>query len=739
MDELLTLTGSVSRVIYHNDTNGWGVFTLELNALVTDDEGCVWNRPTVQGFFPALVEGQELRVSGEFVTDKKFGRQFKAEKVSQVMPIDKEGIERYLASGLIRGSGPAMAAAIVAHFGTDTPDVIENHPERLREVSGIGKKKANTIAAFWKEQRDSLEIMSMLSCIDVSMTTVMKVLAQYGASLAVEIIQTNPYQLAYDIRGIGYKKADVLAQKIGVRYDDPKRIEAATLYTLTEAADNEGHVFLPRNVLVSRSMELMELEPGQEHLVDGVLDNLIATDEKIVCVDGDSVYLDRLFWAENGTVEQIQRLMNPLTWKSITSVDDLALKYFLNDDQAQAVSIALRKPVSILTGGPGTGKSYTMKALIGELDRLGKKYVLCAPTGRAAKRLAEATDKEAKTIHRTIGFIPGDTELDEIEKEIENETKAEDEKREIDRADFVIVDESSMVDISLAYRLLRAVPTGAHILLVGDVDQLPPVCAGNFLRDMIDAGIVPVTRLDKIYRQAAGSNIIVNAHAVNEGELPTATQGDGDFFIIKSQDGQESADAVVSLVKTRLPAHYHISSDDIQVLSPMHKGDAGVKALNERLQAALNPPEEWKTEVRLFGRLFRFGDRVMQTRNDYKRGVFNGDMGRIAGVYLDEEELLVDIEGRGVVYPFREADQLVLGYASTVHKSQGSEYPCVVMVMLTDQYVMLQRNLLYTGITRARKLFVMLSNEKALRIAVSNNRIAQRYTGLARKLEAAHR
>lgn len=727
--ESLTLTGVVSRIIYHNETNGWGVIVLDLFEPVMDDRDSLMDHCTVQGFFPPLLEGTELRVSGTFVTDKKYGRQFKAETVSQVMPIDEEGIERYLASGLIRGAGPALAAAIVACFGKDTLDVIENHPERLREVSGIGYKKANTIAASWKEQRDSLEIMGMLSCIDVSMSVVMKILAQYGASLAVQIIQTNPYQLAYDIRGIGYKKADALAQKIGVRFDDPKRIEAATLFTLTEAADNEGHVFLPRQVLIGRAMELMELEPGHEKLVGGVLDDMIANDEKIVCLDGDAIYLNKLFWAETGTVEHVQRLLSATSWKSFSSVSDLALAHFLNDDQAQAVSIALRKPVSILTGGPGTGKSYTMKALIRELDRLGKRYVLCAPTGRAAKRLSEATDKEAKTIHRTIGYIPGEDGEDEQEQE------DGDEKREIDRTDFVIVDESSMVDIGLAHRLLKAIPSGAHILLVGDVDQLPPVCAGNFLRDMIDAGIVPVTRLNQIYRQSAGSNIIVNAHAVNEGEMPTATTGD--FYILKAQSGEESADQVVSLVQTRLPAHYHIRPDEIQVLSPMHRGSAGVKALNERLQAALNPPADWKPEVRLFGRLFRHGDRVMQTRNDYKRGVFNGDMGRIVEVDLEGEELMVDVEGRGVIYPFREADQLVLGYASTVHKSQGSEYKCVVMVMLTDQYVMLQRNLLYTGITRARKLFVMLSSEKAIRIAVGNNRIAQRYTGLARKLEAA--
>ncbi len=721
-----TLTGSVNKVIFHSETNGFGVILLDLLEPVLDSDGHMLLDTVVQGFFPAVVEGLELRVSGDFVDDQKYGRQFKAESVSQIMPIDAQGVERYLASGLIKGVGPAMASAIVHHFGDDTLKVLEDDPERLREVDGIGWKKARMIAESWGEQRDSLEIMGMLSCIDISMSIVMKILKQYGASLAVEVIQTNPYQLAHDIRGIGYKKADLLARKIGVRYDDPRRIAAAAVFTLTEAADNEGHVFLPRNVLVSRAMELMEFEPGQQSLVKGVLDDMIAAQDKVHCDDGESIYLNALYWAETGTVEQVQRLTTAFTWKATISPDDLVQSYFLNDDQALAVSIALRKPVSILTGGPGTGKSYTMKALIGELNRLGKKYVLCAPTGRAAKRLAEATDKEAKTIHRTIGYIPGEDEGTEgIEAESGN--------RDIDHTDFVIVDETSMVDIGLAHRLLKTIPTGAHILLVGDVDQLPPVCAGNFLRDLIDAGIVPITRLNKIYRQAADSNIILNAHAVNEGELPTVTSGD--FYIIKTVNGEETADQVVSLVKTRLPAHYHFHPDEIQVLSPMHKGDAGVKALNDRLQAALNPPADWKPEVRITGRLFRHGDRVMQTRNDYKRGVFNGDMGKITEIDPEGEELIVEIEGRGVVYPFRDTDQLVLGYASTVHKSQGSEYKCVVMVMLTEQYVMLQRNLLYTGITRASKLFVMLSNEKALRIAVGNNRIAQRYTHLAQKLE----
>jgi len=446
------------------------------------------------------------------------------------------------------------------------------------------------------------------------------------------------------------------------------------------------------------------------------------------------IYLRWLWRAEEGAVDHLVRLLTEPTWTVNLPAYDIeadAELAELNADQREAISIALRCPVSILTGGPGTGKSFTMKALISELEKRKKSYVLCAPTGRAAKRLAESTGREAKTIHRTIGYIPGESSDDEDDDGFLEAYLDEREKREIDTANFVIVDEASMVDISLANRLLKAVPNGAHLLLVGDVDQLPPVGAGNFLRDAIDSGSIPVTRLTQIYRQAAGSNIIVNAHAVNQGRTPTAVNGD--YFVLKAENGEDAAAQVVDLVVKRLPA-YGLKPSDVQVLSPMRRGPAGVKALNEALQAALNPENLFKPEVRLAGGLFRLGDRVMQTKNDYDRGVFNGDVGQIVDINLAGRELIVDVEGKGVVYPFQEADNLVLAYASTVHKAQGSEYPCVVLVMLTEQYVMLQRNLLYTGITRAKRLFVMLSSEKAVQLAVHNNKVAKRYTRLAVKL-----
>lgn len=726
----LTLTGTVDKIIYHDPTSGYGVVVFDLHEPVEDAAtGEKRNTVVMPGTFHELVEGLELQADGDFVTDRRHGRQFKAVTVSQIMPTDEDGIERYLASGMVAGVGPTLAGEIVRKFGKDTLDVLENDPGRLEEVCGIGQQKATTIAASWREQRDAQQIIGLLSRVDLSMNIAMKILKKYGASQAVEIVQNNPYQLMYDINGIGFKKADALARKMGVRYDAEIRVQAAILFALSNAAEAEGHVYLPRPILIERVLSLIGLSLEEQPIVEQAIDQLLMEfEEKIVAAENDALYLGRLFRAEDGACRHIQRLLSAPPWKLGVMQQYLPMTGDLNPDQVKAIEMALTNPVSVLTGGPGTGKSYTMKALIQELEKMGKRPVLCAPTGRAAKRLTEYTGKEAKTIHRTIGFIPGQ----DPDEEDDAEENAEDGKRDIDKADFVIVDEASMIDISLANRLLKAVPTGAHLLLVGDVDQLPPVGPGNFLRDLIDSGVVPLTTLDQIYRQEADSNIITNAHAVNRGEMPPAVTGD--FFVLKTDHGAGAADQVVSLVKDRLPGYNNLQAEQIQVLTPMHKGAAGVTALNERLQETLNPPSFLKPEMRLNGTLFRVGDRVMQTRNDYDRGVFNGDVGRLIEINLAGRELIVEVEGRGITYPFQEADPLVLAYASTVHKAQGSEYPCVILVMLTEQHIMLQRNLLYTGITRAKKLCVMLSNDQALRIAVKNNRVARRFTGLTTRL-----
>ncbi|HPH94358.1 MAG TPA: ATP-dependent RecD-like DNA helicase [Anaerolineaceae bacterium] len=739
----IKLVGRVGKIIYRNPANDFAVIVLDLSEPTSNPEtGILQNSVKVQGIFPTLAEGLDLEVTGEYGVTK-YGRQFKAETITQIMPADLAGIERYLASGLVDGIGPTLAKAIVEMFGEETLDVLDNAPERLKEVHGIGEVKSALIAASWQEQQHVQEIVGMLSCIEISLNTAQKILKKYGAAGAVEIVRTNPYQLAYDIEGIGFKKADALARKMGLAYDDPNRLQAAVLFALTEAAEKEGHVYLPKGGLIERVLELTgleaEMETGQKHLVESAIVALQKEDhqgKRAVQVTADRVdeveviYLRWLWRAEKGVVDHLVRLLTESTWTvNLPAYDTEADTELgeLNDDQREAISTALSEPVSILTGGPGTGKSFTMKALIGALEESETTYVLCAPTGRAAKRLAESTGRGAKTIHRTIGYVPGEADEDDGFDEYPDDR----EKREIDTAEFVIVDEASMVDISLANRLLKAIPNGAHLLLVGDVDQLPPVGAGNFLRDAIDSGVIPVTRLTQIYRQAAGSNIIVNAHAVNQGRTPTAVNGD--YFVLKAENGEEAAAQVVDLVVKRLPA-YGLKPSEVQVLSPMHRGPAGVKALNEALQAALNPANLFKPEMWLGGRLFRVGDRVMQIKNDYDRGVFNGDVGQIVDINLAGKELIVDVEGKGIVYPFQEVDNLVLAYASTVHKAQGSEYPCVVMIMLTEQYVMLQRNLLYTGITRAKRLFVMLSTEKAVQLAVRNNKVAKRYTGLAVKL-----
>jgi len=721
------LKGSVGRIIFHNAVSGYAVVVFDLREPIADPgTGLMKNTVIAQGNFLSLGEGIDLAITGEFIMDRKYGRQFKVKTVSQVLPVDVAGIERYLASGVVEGIGPVLAIQIVGAFGEETLNVLNNEPERLKEVHGIGEVRAEKIAASWQEQQHAQEIMGMLSCVEVSMSTAQKILKRYGASGAVEIVRKNPYQLTYDIEGIGFKKADLVARRMGLNLESKHRLEAAVVFVLREAAEKEGHVYLPRAEVEKRVLDVTELPISRRKVVADVLDDL---NEDLVVEDhanGEpAFYLPRLFRAEVKAASNLARLIGGDTWRVSANLY-LQEEENLNEVQAQAVGIALGNPVSVLTGGPGTGKSYTMKALIRELERARKGYVLCAPTGRAAKRLAESTGREAKTIHRTIGYVPGNGEEDEDEDTSGNQG------RDIDDTDFVIVDEASMVDVNLASRLLEAIPDGAHLLLVGDVDQLPPVGAGNFLRDVIESGAVLVTALTEIYRQEVGSNIVVNAHAVNRGQMPVAVNGD--YFVLKAEKGDDAAQMVISLVKDRLPGHDGLKAGDIQVLTPMHRGPAGVKLLNEALQEALNPNAHGKDEVRIRGTLYRVGDRVMQTNNDYDKGVFYGDVGWVVDIDPEMDEMVVDIDGKGIVYGYDETEHLVLAYASTVHKSQGSEYPCVVMVMLSEQYVMLQRNLLYTGITRAKRLFVMVSNEKAVRIAVGNNKVAGRYSALAERM-----
>ncbi|MFN2168282.1 MAG: ATP-dependent RecD-like DNA helicase, partial [Anaerolineae bacterium] len=591
--------------------------------------------------------------------------------------------------------------------------------------------------AAWQEQKHVKEIMLFLHSHGVSTNLAIKIYKQYGdQSLAT--VQSDPYQLARDIYGVGFKTADRLAQDLGLPPDHPSRIEAGVIYALDEQTE-EGNVYTPRQALTERAAALLEVSPelvtaGIERLTSQErvrLEPLLgkadappgAVREETPAYLPQAVYLPPLYYSETGSAEKLRQLAAALPSRlSDLPPMFLALDPDLSAEQQGAVKTALTHPVSVLTGGPGTGKTTAIQALIAALETGHKKYALASPTGRAAKRLSEATGRPASTIHRLLGYSPAEGFKFNAEHPLE--------------VDLLVVDEASMLDLVLAYNLLKALAPGTHLVLVGDVDQLPSVGAGDVLRDVIRSGIAPVTRLSVIFRQAAGSHIITNAHRINQGELPIFDKQSRDFFLFPAEEAEAAADWVIDVVTNRIPAKFGLNAkQDVQVLAPMYRGAAGVNALNERLQTALNPPGGRKPEKSLFGQVFRAGDKVMQVQNDYEKDVFNGDIGLVAGLDLVEHSLTVDFDGRKVAYDWSEADQLVLAYAVSVHKAQGAEFPAVVMPLVTQHYLMLQRNLLYTGVTRARQLCVLVGSRRAMAIAVNNNPVASRYTSLAERLE----
>ena len=723
---MVTVSGSIEDVVFYNPENGYSVLALNVAEEMV----------TVVGTFPEMAVGEEVEVTGEIAHHPRFGEQLKATSFRRIMPVDRVGIERYLASGLIKGIGSHFAGQIVRHFGEKALEVIDKHPERLAEIQGIGEHKIQQIAKSWGEQKNVYEVMTFLQSINVTTNLAIKICKQYGAN-AVAIVQQDPYRMAQDIQGIGFITADRIAHSQGLPKDHPSRIQAGLVYLLREMA-SDGHVYAPRAMLEVKATDLLGIE---RRLITESIDRCAQEEAQISAgglvvddmLDGECrVYLMPYYVSEVGVAERIDSIIRAGKRRSRISGSMLLLPSLFADNditqqQSGAVETALRFPLSVMTGGPGTGKSYTVSTLITAVEALGKKYALAAPTGRAAKRLSESTGRKASTIHRLLAFKP--------DPDHEDELSVFDDPEELN-FDLVVVDEASMLDLPLAYRLLKAIPRGCHLLLVGDVDQLPSVGAGNFLRDVIDSGAVPVTRLTEIFRQAATSQIIANAHLINQGLTPNLENAqDGDFFLFNRDTGASAAEMVESLVCERIPKKFGFKPEEIQVLSPMHRGEAGVKALNERLQDALNPPSARKKERQLAGTRFRVGDRVMQIKNEYDKEVFNGDVGRL--ITIDEEEgvLTVEIDGRGITYDFNEADQLVLAYCSTIHKGQGSEYPCVVIVMLNEHHIMLARNLLYTGITRAQKACILVSNRKAISAAVNNNRVIRRNSALSLRMK----
>ena len=761
--ERTQVSGSVERVTFYNPENGYSVIRLKpdsrsmlLYKYASGREALV----TVVGNLPEVNPGEWLRLSGRWINHPEYGRQFIAEQCEQALPATVEGIKRYLGSGMIRGVGKVMAERIVAKFGEATLDIIDQEPDRLQEILGIGPKRIKSIKKAWQEQKAIKDVMVFLQSHGVSTHLAIKIYKKYEDD-SLQVVQSTPYRLVQDIHGIGFKTADKIAQALGLAHDDPGRIEAGIAYTLNRMVE-EGHVYVPQGELEPEAAEILGLEKEKVTTIIEALesDEFIKRDTITYEIDGNeqndgqppavheerAVYLTPFYYSEIGVTNRVRRMIDHPTTRLHTLKNQLAsaaspqspisslqslistlqsansAPVRLAPQQLEAIHTAITNKVTILTGGPGTGKTTTLRALLDLLDQGGHNYVLAAPTGRAAKRLSEATGREAKTIHRLLEFKPG-------------EGFGRHEQNPID-ADMVVIDETSMLDLVLANTLLKAIGPDSHLLLVGDVDQLPSVGAGDVLRDLIDSEVAAVVRLQTIFRQAADSLIVQNAHRINQGQMPLTPKDARDFFLFVKPDPDELVELLVDIVKNRIPHKFGLHPiDDIQVLSPMYNGSAGVNNLNEKLQATLNPPSSRKPERRLSGRSFRAGDKVMQTVNNYDKNVYNGDIGRVTAIDPIQQTMTVSVDGAPVVYDFLEADELTHAYAVSVHKSQGAEYPCVVMPVLTQHYMMLQRNLLYTAVTRAKRLVVLVGTKRAIGIAVRNNRVAERHSALDWRLK----
>lgn len=730
-----TLEGALERITFHNEETGYTVAAFVPEGRATP--------VTVVGRIAAPAVGTSLRLEGRWTTHARYGRQFEIAAYSERLPGTLDGIRRYLGSGMIQGVGPVTAERIVERFGTETLDVIDREPERLAEVPGVGKVRSAQIARAWREQRRITDLMIFLQSHGVGTGLAVRIYRRFGDA-AGAVVRQDPYRLAREVAGIGFQTADRIARRLGLAVDDPRRMDAGVLHTLSEMAD-QGHVYAPRDTLAHESVARLAVEgaaPGggeapTEAGVAAAVDRLALRGEIRVEVVGpgaqDAVYRPDLHAAEADVAQFLRALLRSeetrlgafrsVAWPTALDWVDRRSPYPLAESQREAVQAALTHQVTVVTGGPGTGKTTIVRAVLQLLGARGGSVALAAPTGRAAKRLAESTGIEARTIHRLLEFKPS-----------EGWRFLRDEQRPLE-ADLVVIDEVSMIDVELMAALVRAIAPGTHLLLVGDVDQLPSVGPGSVLRDVIDSGVVPTVVLQQIFRQAEDSGIVANAHRINAGEMPVFDSESRDFFLFKAEDGASAARWVVDIVKSRIPKRFGLDPlRDVQVLSPMHRGAAGVSALNAALQEALNPPAEDRIEIALGARTLRVGDKVMQTRNDYEREVFNGDLGMVIGIDRVERRIDVAFDGRAVGYPFTETDAIIHAFACSTHKSQGAEYPAVVMAVLPEHHLLLQRNLLYTGVTRARRLCVLVGAPRAIEKAVRNDKVARRYTRLSERL-----
>ena len=740
----------VERITYQNPENGYTI----LKCRVKDYTDLV---PVVGSLLDANV-GSVLLVEGNWKVDAKYGRQFIAENWEETLPATVYGMEKYLGSGLIKGVGPKFAKRIVQKYGADTFTIIEDNVQLLIEVDGIGSKRVQMIAESWERQKEVKNIMLFLQEHQVNSSFAAKIYKQYGND-SIAVMKENPYRLADDIWGIGFKTADQIAEKLGFGKESYVRLRSGLMYTLSELS-NDGHVYAEKQQLIDKAAELLEASP---ETIIMTMDEMLKKEElilekNIVKQDQEgnpvtAIYLPPFYYAEVGVAGKLKKLaMSPAGDKLYTKLmearqntgnPDLSVSVDLIQDkvgmtydeiQADAIRQAATAKVMVLTGGPGTGKTTTTQGIIAAYRAYGLNVLLAAPTGRAAKRMTEATGLESKTIHRLLECKPPEG----YQKDEENPLEG----------DVLIIDECSMIDIILMNSLLKAIPQTMRLVLVGDIDQLPSVGAGNVLRDIIDSGAFPVIRLTRIFRQAQSSRIVMNAHRINEGKLPDISNGkDTDFFFMENEDAEATVPQIVNLVKEKLPRYYHVEPSQIQVLTPMQRGVVGATNLNLSLQEALNPTEHEifmrgrgavmmpKDCLRRSGFAYRAEDKVMQIKNNYDKEVFNGDIGIIESVNAEDRSLKVNFDGRSVEYDITDLDELVHAYATTIHKAQGSEYPIVVMPILMNHYVMLQRNLIYTGITRAKKILVMVGTKKALSYAVRNVTVTKRNTLLKGRLQ----
>ena len=709
------LAGLIARVTFFNEETGFAV--LRVKAKGRRD------LLTVIGSVASINAGEWIHATGQWIRDREHGLQLKAHQIKATPPTTREGMEKYLGSGMIKGIGPVYAKKLVSHFGESIIEIIEKRSKLLEQIEGIGPMRRRKIREAWAEQRVIRDIMVFLHSHGVSTSRAVRIYKTYGEA-AIESVRANPYLLCQDIRGIGFKTADQIAQKVGVPFDSLIRASAGIQHTLLEAS-GQGHCRLPRHRLIEEAEALLQIAPS---IIETALERALASNELIATVEAEesSVYLPHLLHAERTIAERFQALAHSrphyppidieraLVW--VQKKPGIALA----PQQIESIRTVLQHRVTIITGGPGVGKTTLINALLCILRAKRVDFQLAAPTGRAAKRMSESTSSPAKTIHRLLEVDP------------KHGGFQRNEARPLD-LEVVILDECSMVDVLLMQHVLRALPPAGHLILVGDVDQLPSVGPGSVLRDLIKSEIAPVVRLTEIFRQAAGSQIITNAHRINQGQMPNRDQdpSTSDFFVIEREDPEKIVHTLLTLVEQRIPQRFQFDARrDIQVLCPMNRGSLGTRALNLDLQQTLNPPDPQKPSVERFGWEFRAGDKVIQTENNYDKEVFNGDIGHVQAIDPSEQTVTVQFDHRSVVYDFGELDELSLAYAITIHKSQGSEFPVVLIPIATQQFIMLQRNLIYTGITRGRQLVVAVGQSKALGIAVRNVRYEERFSGL---------